>query len=183
MSLDRIEQKAKSKAEADMRLLAKRASLVALLAIVVLFVSLLTAFNLLPLIEPFIRGATTADAELFWATMITGIHRLVPVIPFAFYLLAVLGALRILDRISEGEYFSSGNIGGIGEIGGSMLWGAGWAAFVVPALSDWTAGIGGYRVDFRPETLVIATIGLCLLVLGRLLVRAQQLEAEIEGIV
>ena len=73
----------------------------------------------------------------------------------------------ILDHISEGEYFSAKNIRALGDMGGSLLWGAGWAAFVVPSLGDWTSGIGGYRVDFRPETLVIATVGLCLLVIGR----------------
>ncbi len=64
-----------------------------------------------------------------------------------------------------------------------MVWGAGFAIFAVLAINDWTTGTYDYRIDFRPEPLVIGTIGVCLLVLGRLLLRAQKLESEMEAIV
>jgi Protein of unknown function (DUF2975) len=175
----------KSAAEAEMRLLAKRSALFALVAVAVAVTcaALLAALDLVRLFAPFMQAITTGDTGLLWRTVLDFIHSLVQLIPIGFYLTAVLGALRILDHISEGEYFSARNIRALSDMGGSMLWGAGWALFLVPALSDWTSGVGGYRVDFRPEPLVIATIGLCVLVLGRLLLRAQRLETEMEAIV
>ena len=100
-----------------------------------------------------------------------------------FYLFAALAARALLDRISEGQFFSARNIAGFAELGSRMVWGAGIAIFLVLAIVDWSNGVYDYRVDFRPEPLVIGTIGLCLLVLGRLLLRAQKLEAEMEAIV
>jgi len=174
---------AKTQAEADMRRLAKIGSIAALVGVAVIVAAMLAGLGLLSLIDPFVKAVTTLDGGLFWTTGLAALHQLAPLIPIGFYLTAVLGALRILDRISEGQYFSETNIRTLGEMGGSMLWGAGWTVFLVPALSDWTAGIVDYRVDFRPEPLVIGTIGLCLLVLGRLLLRAQKLEADMAEIV
>ena len=166
-----------------MRRLAKFARLAALVAFAVIVAAMLQALDLLTLLDPWIRGVTTADGALLGTTALAGLHKVAPLIPTGFYLTAVLGAVGILDHISEGEYFSARNIRALADMGGSMLWGAGWTLFLVQALLDWTAGSFGYRVDFRPEPLVIGTIGLCLLVLGRLLLRAQKLESEMEAIV
>ena len=170
-------------AEAEMRKLAKTATMIALIAVVVIFAALLAALDALTLLDPFIRAVTTSDWGLLGTTLVALLHKLVPLLPTLFYLTAVLSALAILDRVSKGQYFTALNIRALGDMGGSMLWGAGWAILLVPVLSDWTGGSYGFRVDFRPEPLVIGTIGLCLLVLGRLLLRAQALEAEMEGIV
>jgi hypothetical protein len=172
-----------TKAEADMRRLAKFAALIALIAVAVIVAALLAALDALSLIPDFAKSLTEGNGPLLGSTLLALIHKLAPLIPFGSYLTAVLAARGILDRISEGQTFSSANIVGLGEIGTAMLTGGALAAFLVPSLGDWTAGVGGYRADFRPETLVIATIGLCLMVLGRLLLRAQALEAEMEGIV
>jgi hypothetical protein len=64
-----------------------------------------------------------------------------------------------------------------------MTIGAVWAALLVPAIGDWTIGAGGYRVDFSPEVIVIFIIGAALAVIGRLFLRAQQLETAMEEIV
>jgi hypothetical protein len=166
-----------------MRQLAKFAALVALLAMAVILAALLAALDGLSLIPNFARSLTEGNGPLFGTTLLALIHKLAPLLPFGSYLTAVLAARGILDRISEGQTFSAANIAGLGEIGTALLTGAAIAAFLVPSLGDWTAGHGGYRADFRPETLVIATIGLCLMVLGRLFLRAQKLEAEMEAIV
>jgi hypothetical protein len=173
----------KSKAEADMRRLAHFAAFVALVAMCLIMVALLEALDALPLIPDFAKAVSEADGPLLGTTLLALAHKVTPLLPFGFYLTAVVAARAILDRISEGQTFSTANVAGLGEIGSAMLSGAAVEGFVVPALSDWTAGSGGYHVDFSPEMLVIATIGLCLLVLGRLLLRAQKLEADMEAIV
>lgn len=173
----------RSQAEADMRRLAKFGRLAGLAAFAVIIAALLGALDLLALLDPWIRGVTTADGALLGTTAIAALHKIAPLIPVGFYLTAVLGAVGILHHISEGEYFSARNIRALADMGGAMLWGAGWTLFLVQGILDWTSGAGGYRVDFRPEPLVIGTIGLCLLVLGRLLLRAQKLESEMEAIV
>ncbi len=170
-----------AKSEADMRNLAKGASLLAIVVAFIVASALLVSLNLLNLIEPFATATSTGNLDLFGRTLVSLLHQLVPLIPIGFYLLAVLGAAGILDHIGKGEYFSARNIRALADLGGSMGFGALWAMFLVPALSDWTGGIGGYRVDFSPELLVMLTIGACLLVIGRLFLRAQRLEAEIEG--
>src|SRR3569623_965972 len=178
-----VEPPAKTQAEADMRRLAKLASIVALAAVAVILAAVLAALKVLELLDPFIRAIATLDGALLRSTALDGLRQLVPLIPFGFYLTAVLGAQRILDRISEGQYFSAINIRALGDMGGAMAWGAGWTLFLVLAIGDWLTGTYDYRVDFRPEPIVIGTIGLCLLVLGRLLLRAQKLEADMEAIV
>lgn len=159
----------KTKAEADMRRLASFAAIFALIAVAVCAAAAVTAIDV---------GSLTGNFT--WPLLV---QRVVPVVPVIFYLLAALSARAILDHISEGEFFSTHNISGIAQLGSRVAWGAGIAIFAVPPILDWTHGVGGYRVDFRPEPLVIGTIGACLLVLGRLLLRAQQLEAEMEAIV
>jgi hypothetical protein len=170
------------KAEAELRNLAKSTSLLALVGVVVVFAALLAALDALTLIEPFVRAATTWDWGLFGATLVALIHKLAPIIPAGFYLLAVLGAAGILDQIGKGEYFSARNIRALSDMGGSMTIGAFWAALLVPSIGDWTAGIGGYRVDFRPEVIVIFIIGAAIAVIGRLFLRAQRLEADMAEI-
>ena len=172
-----------AKAEADMRNLAKTSSLFAIFAVFVIAAALLAALDALTLIEPFARASTTWDWGLFGTTLVALIHKIAPLIPTGFYLLAVLGAAGILDHIGKGEYFSARNIRALSDMGGSMTIGAVWAGLIVPALGDWTSGIGGYRVDFSPEVIVIFTIGSAIAVIGRLFLRAQQLEAEMGEIV
>jgi hypothetical protein len=171
------------KAEADLRNLAKGTSLMALVGVVVVFAALLAALDALSLIEPFARSASTQDWGLFGATLVALIHKLAPVIPVGFYLLAVLGAAGILDQIGKGEYFSARNIRALSDMGGSMTIGAFWAALLVPAIGDWTEGRWSYHVDFRPEVIVIFIIGAAIAVIGRLFLQAQRLEAAMEEIV
>ena len=59
-----------TRAEADMRNLAKTASLIAIAAVFVLFAALLASLDALPLIEPFARAITTWDWALFGATCV-----------------------------------------------------------------------------------------------------------------
>lgn len=158
-----------SKAEAEMRRLAHYAAIFALVAVAVCAASVVTALDVGTLTRQFTPHLL--------------LQRLLPQVPVVFYLFAALAARAIVDRISEGQFFSSRNIDGFAELGSRLAWGAGVAIFAVPAILDWSNGIAGYRVDFRPESLVIGTIGLCLLVLGRLLLRAQQIEAEMQAIV
>jgi hypothetical protein len=172
-----------SKAEAELRNLARGTSLLALIGVVVVFAALLAALDALTLIEPFARATSTRDWGLFGTTLVALIHKIAPVIPVGFYLLAVLGAAGILDQIGKGEYFSARNIRALSDMGGSMTIGAVWAALLVPAIGDWTIGAGGYRVDFSPEVIVIFIIGAALAVIGRLFLRAQQLETAMEEIV
>jgi hypothetical protein len=171
------------KAEADLRNMAKSTSLLALVGVVVVFAALLAALDALTLIEPFARATSTWDWGLLGTTLVALIHKIAPVIPVGFYLLAVLGAAGILDQIGKGEYFSARNIRALSDMGGSMTIGAFWAALLVPAIRDWTSGIGGYRVDFRPEVIVIFIIGAAIAVIGRLFLRAQALETAMEEIV
>lgn len=171
------------KSETEMRNLARGASLLALIAVCIIGVVLLTGLDALVLIEPFWRSVTTLDLALFGATVLAGLGKFAPLIPSGFYLLAVLGAAGILDQIGKGEYFSPRNIRALGDMGGSMLWGAIWAAFITPAIAEWTAGRSGYRLALEPEILVIGIIGLAILVIGRLFLRAQTLETEIGEIV
>lgn len=159
----------KSKSEAELRRMAKITSLVALAAFAVTLASVIAKIDIGSLAQGF-SLPLLAD-------------RLVPQLPALFYALAALSALRILDRISEGQYFAARNIKALADMGGAMLWGAGWSVFGLLAIADWVHGIYDYRVDFRPEPIVIGTIGLCLLVLGQLLLRAQKLESEMEAIV
>jgi hypothetical protein len=163
------EPTAKTAAEIDLRRMAKITSLIALAAFAVTLATVITRLDIGSLSQNF-SLALLAD-------------RLVPQLPALFYAFAALSALRILDRISEGNYFSERNIKALSDMGGAMLWGAGWSVFLVLAIADWVHGIYDYRVDVRPEPIVVGTIGLCLLVLGRLLVRAQKLEHEMEAIV
>ena len=160
---------AQTKSEAEMRRMANFAAILALVAVAVCVASAVTAIDV---------GSLTGNFSL-----ILLVQRVVPVVPVIFYLFAALSARAILDRISEGQFFSARNISGLAELGSRVVWGAGVAIFLVPAILDWSNGVAGYRVDFRPEPLVIGTIGLCLTVLGRLLLRAQALEAELEAIV
>ena len=169
--------------EADLRAFAKRATLLALIAVVIVAAALLAALDALTLIEPFARAVSTSNLSLFGQTLVTLLSKIAPLVPVGFYLLAVLGAVGILDHIARGEYFSARNIRALSDMGGSMLFGAGWAAFLVPVIGDWSAGRGGYRVDFSPEVLVIFAIGICLLAIGRLFLRARQLEAAMAEIV
>lgn len=172
-----------SKSEADMRNLARGASLLALLSVLIIGVALLARLDALTLIEPFWRSVTTLDTALFGTTVLAVLGKFAPLIPVSLYLLAVLGAAGILDHIGKGEYFSARNIRALGDMGGSMLWGALWAAFIVPAIAEWTAGRGGYRFALEPEILVIGIIGMSVLVIGRLFARAQRIETEMEEIV
>ena len=172
-----------NKSEADLRKLAKMSSLLAIAAALVIAISFLAALKLLNLIEAFARSASTGDVGLFGSLLVALLHEIVPLIPVGFYLLAVLGAAGILDHIGKGEYFSERNIRALADMGGSLAFGGFWAALLVPALSAWTGGIGGYRVDFSPEVLVILTIGGAITVIGRLFLRARKLEAEMEEIV
>ncbi len=159
----------KTAAEAEMRRRAKIASIVALAAFALSLASVVTSLDI---------GSLSQNFSL---TLL--LQRLAPEVPALFYVLAALAALRILDRISEGQYFSGQNIKALSDMGGAMLWGAAWTILLVPAIGDWLGGTVDYRVDFRPEPIVIGTIGLCLLVLGRLLLRAQKLESDMEAIV
>lgn len=168
--------------ETDMRNLAKGASLLALLAVVIIAVALLTGLDALVLIEPFARATSTLDFALFFFTCAALLGKFAPLVPIGFYLLAVLGAAGILDAIGKGEYFSARNIRALADMGGSMLWGAAWAAFLTPAIADWVAGRFGYQFRLEPEIIVIGIIGLSILVIGRLFLRAQKLEAEMETI-
>lgn len=172
-----------AKDEADLRNMAKLASLMAIAAVFIIAAALLSGLNVLKLIEPFARATSTWDWGLFGTTLVALLHELAPLIPVGFYLLAVLGAAGILDHIGKGEYFSERNIRALAEMGGSMAYGGLWAALLVPSISDWTAGLGGYRTDADPEVLVILTIGGAILVIGRLFLRARKLEAEMEEIV
>ena len=169
MTAEHAEPIAKTKAEADLRRMAKITSFVALAAFALTLGSVVSKLDL---------GALSQNFSLPLLA-----DRLVPLLPAFFYALAALAAQRILDRISEGQFFSARNIKGLSDMGGAMLWGAAWSVFLVVAIADWVHGTFDYRTDFRPETIVIGTIGLCLLVLGRLLLRAQELETEMEGIV
>jgi hypothetical protein len=166
------------KSEADMRSMAKGASLLALLAVLIIGLALLAGLDALTLIEPFWRSVTTLDLSLLGSTLLALLGKFAPLIPVSFYLLAVLGAAGILDQIGKGEYFSARNIRALSDMGGSMLWGAAWAAFVAPAVAEWVAGRPGYRFLLEPEILVIGIIGMSILVIGRLFARAQQLESE-----
>ena len=169
-------------AEADLRGLARNASLLALLAVLVIGLALLVGLDALPLLEPFWRALLTLDGGLLWSTTLAFLGKLAPLVPVCFYLLAVLGAAGILDQIGKGEYFSTRNIRALGDMGRAMLWGAFWAAFITPTVAAWVAG-EGYAVTLEPEIVTIGVIGLSLLVVGRLFLRAQKLEAEIEEIV
>lgn len=171
------------KDEAELRNQAKLASLMAIAAVFIIAAALLAALDVLKLIEPFARATSTWDWALFGATLVALIHELVPLIPVAFYLLAVLGAAGILDHIGKGEYFSERNIRALSDMGGSMAFGGVWATLLVPSISDWTAGLGGYRTNASPAELVILSIGGAILVMGRLFLRARKLEAEMEEIV
>jgi hypothetical protein len=171
------------KSETDMRNLAKGASLLAIFAVFVVAAALLAALDALTLIEPFARAMSAGDWALFGETFRALIGKLAPLAPVGFYLLAVLGAAGILDHIGKGEYFSARNIRALSDMGGAMTIGAVWAALLVPAIGEWTAGRGGYRVDFSPEVLVIFVIGASLSIIGRLFLRAQKLEAEMGEIV
>lgn len=171
------------KDEADLRNMAKMTSLMAIVAVFIIAAALLSALDVLKLIEPFASAISTWDWGLFGTTLAALVHELIPLVPVSFYLLAVLGAAGILDHIGKGEYFSERNIRALADMGGSMAFGGVWAALLVPAISDWTAGVGGYRTDADPETLVILSIGGAVLVMGRLFLRAQKLEAEMEEIV
>ena len=137
----------------------------------------------LTLIEPFWRSVSGFDLGLFGATLLALLGKFAPLVPASFYLLAVLGAAGILDQIGKGEYFSARNIRALSDMGGSMLWGAAWAAFVAPAVAEWVAGRGGYRFTLEPEILVIGIIGMSILVIGRLFARARELENEMGEIV
>lgn len=170
------------KDDAELRNMAKMASLMAIAAVFIIAASLLAGLEVLKLIEPFARATSTWDRGLFGTTVLALIHELAPLIPVSFYLLAVLGAAGILDHIGKGEYFSERNIRALADMGGAMAFGGVWAALLVPAISDWTAGIGGYRTDADPEVLVILTIGGAILVMGRLFLRARKLEAAMEEI-
>jgi hypothetical protein len=174
---------AAAKSEAEMRNLAKGASLIALFAVLIIGLGLLAGLDALVLIEPFFRAVTTLDFGLFGATFLALLGKFAPLIPISFYLLSVLGAAGILDRIGKGEYFSPRNIRALGDMGGSMLWGAFWAAFITPAIAEWVSGRAGYRFTLEPEILVIGIIGLSILVIGRLFLRASRLETEMEEIV
>jgi hypothetical protein len=174
---------APSKAEDDMRNLAKGASLLALLAVLIIALGLLAGLDALVLIEPFARAVTSFDFALFFTTFLALLGKFAPLVPIGFYLLAVLGAAGILDHIGKGEYFSTRNIRALGDMGGSMLWGAFWAAFLAPAIAGWIAGRYGYQFRLEPEIIVIGIIGLSILVIGRLFLRAQQLEADIGAFV
>lgn len=165
-----------SKAEADLRKFAATSAALCLIAFVAIVVSIVNQLDLASLF-----GALHSEAM---GPALAGlVHRLVPVVPALFYLGAALAARAILDRIGEGQYFSARNIVGLGEVGMRLTWGAGFAILAVLAVNDWTDGIYDYRVDFRPEPLAIGTIGLSLLVVCRLLLRAQKLESDPGAIV
>jgi hypothetical protein len=166
---DLAEPAPKTAAEAELRRRAKFFSIIVLGAFALILASVITSLDIGSLSQNFSFGLL--------------VQRLVPELPALFYVLAALSAQRILDRVSEGQFFTAVNIKALADMGGAMLWGAGWSVFLLLAINDWTRGVYDYRVDFRPEPLVIGAIGLSLLVLGRLLLRARQLEAEMEAIV
>ena len=171
-----VEPAPKSTSEADLRKFAATCAALCLIAFVAILAAIVRQLDLATLFGAF-RGDGAVPAFLALA------DKLAPIVPSLFYLGAALAARAILDRISEGQYFSVRNISGLSELGARMVWGAGFAIFAVLAINDWTTGTYDYRIDFRPEPLVIGTIGVCLLVLGRLLLRAQKLESEMEAIV
>lgn len=171
-----------NKAEADLRNSAKGASLLALIAVLIIALGLLSGLDALVLIEPFARAVQQIDVASFFWTFVALLGKFAPLVPTGFYLLAVLGAAGILDHIGKGEYFSARNIRALSDMGGSMLWGAGWAAFLSPAIAEWVAGRYGYTFKLEPEIIVIGTIGLSILVIGRLFLRAQKLEADMADI-
>ncbi|MDQ0464799.1 hypothetical protein QO010_002583 [Caulobacter ginsengisoli] len=158
---------------------ARTFQVVAYVAAVTLAVQLLVLLKLLSLISPAADAFSHGDWTGFWEAAKPVFRRLVTFLPVVCYLGGLLAAAEIFGRVSEGELFSRANSKCLSEVGSSLLWGAAATALIVPILlgsidGDWR--FGGFHLE--PETWVIAVVGGAILVLGRMMARAQSLSGE-----
>ncbi|HYE45434.1 MAG TPA: DUF2975 domain-containing protein [Caulobacter sp.] len=177
-------------ADADSNLTgqARTFEVLAYVAVATLAVQFLLLLGLLRLIEPLWAAVLGGDWSAFKVAGQPVLRRLVGLIPVLCYLGGLLSAAKIFGRVSAGQLFAEANFRDLGEVGSSLLWGAGTSAVLVPFLQMLIDGERGFSgLNLEPETWVIAVVGGFILVLGRMMARARAetsaLKAELNDFV
>ena len=163
---------------------ARTFEVIAWIAAVVISLKFLMLLKLLNLIGPGYDAMMQGAWRDFLETTGPVMRRLVTLLPVAFYLGGVIAAAKIFGRVANGELFSKANSEGLAEVGGSLLWGAGASAILVPWIISWIDGeygFSGIRGDL--EVYVVVVIGGAILVLGKMMAQAARLQSELDQII
>ncbi|WP_266170336.1 DUF2975 domain-containing protein [Dyella subtropica] len=108
--------------------------------------------------------------------------QLVAACPEVFYLLSLWWIRQALAAFARGELYTSTITKMLGRVGAMLAAGAFISVFLVPA-ATYMLGFGpGYWVAFDVSGLVLGAVGLSLHIIGRVLQRASELQAEIDEI-
>ena len=126
------------------------------------------------------------DASLFWPEAAPVLKGLAGILPSILYLMGLWTARDMFGRIVKGEVFSPRNSRSIAGIGENLVWGAAAAIVISPTLIAWIDG-DGFDFNLNTETVVILVVGGAILLLGRIMARAQAetaaLKAELEDFI
>jgi len=108
---------------------------------------------------------------------------LIEALPAALLLLGVLAAQRVFARMSTGAIFTSDNADDIGSMGDNVLWAAIATVLIVPNMSAWVRGEGGFHFDGHDWAFLLGVLGAAIALMGRVLGLANRIKAENEEIV
>jgi len=126
------------------------------------------------------------DASLFWPEAAPVLKGLANILPSVLYLMGLWTARGMFGRIAKGEVFSLRNSRSIAGIGENVVWGAAAAILISPTLIAWIEG-EGFDFHLNTESVVILVVGGAILLLGRIMARAQAetaaLKSELEDFI
>src|SRR5262245_58324049 len=108
---------------------------------------------------------------------------LIEALPAVLLLLGVLAAQRVFARMSRGAIFSADNANDIGSMGDNVLWAAIATVLIVPNMSAWVRGEGGFHFDGHDWAFLLGVLGAAIALMGRVLGLANRIKAENEEIV
>lgn len=106
---------------------------------------------------------------------------LVQMLPALGYLWALWAVQRALGDVAAGRMFHPAVARAMRHIGAGVLAGALFKVFAVTNLSRWIVGGHGGYLYFDLAAIVLGVVGAALIVLARLVDRAREIEAELEG--
>jgi len=153
---------------------ARRLEIIAAVISGIIGLGLLFRFMVLPILSALREPAL----DLRQLSQLLG-ENLILALPPILFLGALAAARKVCVRLREGELFDRAVARGVRDIGSSLLWGAAALAVITPNLLTWVRGDpGGLELDLELETLIIGFVGAAMMLLGRVLGRAERLQTE-----
>jgi hypothetical protein len=158
---------------------ARRLEVFALIALVIVIIGICVRLLLPPVFEALRAGHV--DTLDFWATTWPA---WIPALPSMVLTGAIDESRKLFGRLARGELFSEAVGRGVKGIGTALLFAAVTMAVIVPWLQAWVDGKFGFG-EVRLDTLtwVLGVVGAALLMVGRLLKRADAMQDELERFV